>query len=100
MGERMSAQEAHAIGMVNKVVPRADIEAETERMAQRIAQCDPFALRLVKRSINRSLDIQGLRSAIDAHFDTHQLSHLSEGFNRARVQGLGNAIQAAAAGSR
>ncbi|SUV85927.1 enoyl-CoA hydratase/isomerase [Bordetella pertussis] len=69
-------------------------------MAQRIAACDPFALRLVKRSINRGLEMQGLRSAIDAHFDTHQLSHLSEGFNRARAQGLGNAIQAAAAGSR
>lgn len=100
LGERMSAREALAIGMVNKVVARADLQAETDRMAQRIAACDPFALRLVKRSINRGLEMQGLRSAIDAHFDTHQLSHLSEGFKRARAQGLGNAIQAAAAGSR
>ena len=93
MGGRMTAQEAHAIGMVNKVLPREDLEAEVNRMAARIAQCDPFALRLVKRSINRGLDMQGLRSAVNAHFDTHQLSHLSEGFQRRRVEGLGNAIQ-------
>lgn len=96
MGGRMSAQEAQTIGMVNKVVPRAEIQAEVDRMARRIAECDPFALRLVKRSINRGLDMQGLRSAIDAHFDTHQLSHLSEGFDRRRAEGLGKAIAVAA----
>lgn len=99
LGGRMSAQEALAIGMVNRVVPRAEVQAEVDRMAARIAQCDPFALRLVKRSINRGLDMQGLRSAIDAHFDTHQLSHLSEGFQRQRTEGLGQAIQAAARSS-
>lgn len=96
MGGRMSAQEAQEIGMVNKVVPRSELQAETDRMAARIAQCDPFALRLVKRSINRGLDMQGLRSAVNAHFDTHQLSHLSDGFQRARSEGLGKAIQRSA----
>ena len=92
-GSRMSAQEALAMGMVNKVVPAQDLEAETTRMATQIAGCDPFALKLVKRSINRALDVQGLRSALDAHFDTHQLSHMSEGFQRRREAGLANAIQ-------
>lgn len=96
LGGRMSAQEAHAVGMVNRVVPREALQDEVDRMAARIAQCDAFALRLVKRSINRGLEMQGLRAAIDAHFDTHQLSHLSEGFQRQRAAGLGNAIQAAA----
>jgi enoyl-CoA hydratase len=82
--------------MVNRVVPREALQDEVDRMAARIAQCDPFALRLVKRSINRGLEMQGLRAAIDAHFDTHQLSHLSEGFQRQRAAGLGKAIQAAA----
>lgn len=93
MGGRISAQEALEIGMVNKVVPRSELQSETDRMAARIAECDPFALRLVKRSINRGLDMQGLRSAVNAHFDTHQLSHLSDGFQRARSEGLGKAIQ-------
>ena len=74
-GARMSAAEAHAIGMVNEVVPRAELEAATMAMALQIAKADPFGLRLVKRSLNRTADIQGFRAALDAHFDTHQLSH-------------------------
>jgi enoyl-CoA hydratase len=92
-GGRITAQEGLAMGMVNKVVPREALEAETMRMAARIAQCEPFALRLVKRSINRGMDMQGFRSAVQAHFDTHELSHLSEGFQRRRAEGLAKSIQ-------
>ncbi|HEY9281022.1 MAG TPA: enoyl-CoA hydratase [Eoetvoesiella sp.] len=93
MGGRLTAQEALAMGMVNKVVSKDDLEQETTKMAEQIARCDPFALRLVKRSINRCLDIQGLRNSLNAHFDTHQLSHLSEGFQRSRDEGMAKAIQ-------
>lgn len=93
MGSKISAQEAHAIGMVNRVVGDAELGEITLAMAQQIAKAPPFGLRLIKRSINRSLDAQGLRTALAAHFDTHQLSHLSEGFLTARDRGLANAIQ-------
>jgi enoyl-CoA hydratase len=76
-GGRMSAQEAHAIGMVNQVVPRAELESATLALAERIAESSSFALRLMKRSLNRTADIQGFRAALNAHFDTHQLSHMS-----------------------
>lgn len=92
-GGKMSAEEAHAIGMVNRVVPDAELADATLAMAQQIAKAPPFGLRLIKRSINRSLDAQGLRTALEAHFDTHQLSHLSEGFLTARDRGLAAAIQ-------
>jgi len=95
-GARIDATEAHAIGMVNRVVPRAELEQATMQLAQRIAQAPPFGLRLVKRSLNRSLDAQGLRTALSAHFDAHQLSHVSEEFQRARDAGLAKAIQAGA----
>jgi enoyl-CoA hydratase len=91
-GERILAAEAHAIGMVNRVVPRARLEEETLALAQRIAQAPPFGLSLVKRSINRTLDIQGLRNALAAHFDTHQLSHMSTEFGAKRDAGLAKAI--------
>ncbi len=94
-GRRMMAAEAYEIGMVNKVVPRAQLIAETEALARRIAEAEPFALKLVKRSINRTLDAQGLRTALHAHFDTHQLSHVTEAFKTARAQGLATAIQRA-----
>ncbi len=92
-GGRLSAQEAHAIGMVNRVVPDAELSQAALAMAQQIAQAPSFGLRLIKRSINRSLDAQGLRTALAAHFDTHQLSHLSKGFLSARDRGLATAIQ-------
>ena len=92
-GAKLSAQDAHAIGMVNRVVPDAQLQDSTMAMAQQIAKAPPFGLRLIKRSINRTLDAQGLRTALAAHFDTHQLSHLSEGFLNARDRGLAKAIQ-------
>jgi len=95
MGGRMSAEEAWRIGMVNKVVPRADLEKETMAMANHIAKAAPVGLTLVKRSINRTLDAQGLRTALHAHFDTHQLSHVTEAFKAARDRGLQGAIKKA-----
>ncbi|WP_454763942.1 enoyl-CoA hydratase [Cupriavidus campinensis] len=91
-GGRVDAAEALRIGMVNRVVPDAELTAQTDELAARIAQAPPFGLRLIKRSLNRTLDSQGLRAALSAHFDTHQLSHLSEGFLRARDAGLAKAI--------
>jgi enoyl-CoA hydratase len=79
-GDRISAVEAHAIGMVNKVVPRAELESATLECATKIAKASPFALRLIKRSLNRTADIQGFRNAVDAHFDTHQLSHMGSDY--------------------
>lgn len=92
-GGRISAEEAHRVGMVNQVVPKAELEARTKALADQIAKCEPFALKLTKRAINRTLDIQGLRNSLNAHFDTHQLSHLSEAFLRRRDSGLAGAIQ-------
>ena len=93
MGSKISAQDAQAMGMVNRVVADAELGETALAMAQQIAKAPPFGLRLIKRSINRSLDAQGMRTALAAHFDTHQLSHLSEGFLTARDRGLAKAIQ-------
>lgn len=97
-GERLSAQEAHRIGMVNRVVPTEELRRETMQLAQRMADAPPFALRLMKRSLNRSLDMQGFRNSLNAHFDTHQLSHMSSEFAAVRDRGLAAAIQRNKAG--
>lgn len=91
-GQRVTAAEAQAIGMVNRVVPRASLEEETLAMARRIAEMPPFAMKLLKRSLNRTLDTQGLRTALAAHFDTHQLSHMSDEFRALRDAGMAKAI--------
>ncbi len=97
-GERVSAQEALQIGMVNRVVPRAQLADATQALAARVAAAPPFALRLVKKSLNRTLDAQGLRTALSAHFDIHQLSHMSEEFSQVKAKGLAQAIQRNKAG--
>ena len=91
-GGRASAQEALSMGMVNIVVSRADLETEAMRLADRIASAPPFAMQLLKRSLNRTFEVQGMRSALQAPFDIHQLSHVSEEFRRAREAGLASAI--------
>lgn len=92
-GQKIDAQEALRIGMVNKVVSKEQLAAETWAMAERIAAAPPFGLHLLKKSLNRTLDAQGLRVALSAHFDTHQLSHVSNEFQAVRDKGLANAIQ-------
>lgn len=70
-----SAEEAHRLGMVNHVVPRAELEDFTLEMAKKIAQKPAFALKLTKEAINKTLDIQGQANAIDAAFSLHHLCH-------------------------
>lgn len=91
-GGRVTAQEALAMGMVNRVVPVAALEAETLSTAERVAAAPPFALQLLKRSLNRTFEVQGMRAALQAHFDTHQLTHVTEEFRKTREAGLASAI--------
>lgn len=50
------AAEAYEMGMVNKIVPLADLENETVAWAQEILQKSPLAVRLMKAAINASSD--------------------------------------------
>ena len=74
-GRAVSADEAKAIGMVNKVVPRADLDSATRELAATIATMHPFALRMAKRAVNQTLDVQGFTTAVQAVFDIHHLGH-------------------------
>jgi enoyl-CoA hydratase len=75
LGERMSAERAHMMGMVNRVVPRDRLEAETYAMAARIAQQPRMGLALTKQVLNRIEELQGLRAGIDLAFGYHHLAH-------------------------
>jgi enoyl-CoA hydratase len=74
-GSRIDAQEALRLGMVNRVVPREKLLEETLALAGQIAEMPPFALAMTKRAVNRTLDAQGFRTALEAVFDMHQLGH-------------------------
>ena len=74
-GDRMSAARAFEVGMINRVVPLADLDAVVMAVAERIADKPRFGLALVKRAINQAEDRMGLRDAIDAAYGLHHLAH-------------------------
>lgn len=87
-GRKMMAEEARQLGMVNRVVPRAELEAATLALAEQIAQAPPFAIKMLKRSLNKTADMQGFRNAIQAHFDVHELCHTTQEYKAVRAAGL------------
>jgi enoyl-CoA hydratase/carnithine racemase len=74
-GRPLTADEAQKIGMVNRVVPRAELDASTRELAAQIARMPPFGLRQAKRAVNQTLDVQGFYAAIQSVFDVHQTGH-------------------------
>jgi enoyl-CoA hydratase len=62
--DRVEASTAAAIGLVNRVVPRSDLTAETMRLAGQLASADPRVMYLTKRAINASWETAGFREAL------------------------------------
>src|SRR3990170_3988022 len=60
-GEQITAQQALAIGLVNEVVPPADLVGEAEAMAKKIAANAPLAVRFAIEAVNRGLDRKSTR---------------------------------------
>ncbi len=96
--DRIPADEALRIGLVNEVVPREGLSDRTLALAGQIAVLDPVAVALTKESINRSLDVAGFREALRANVDLDAIIESAEvperrEFNRIRQeQGLKAAI--------
>jgi enoyl-CoA hydratase len=56
-GEMITAQRAYEIGLVNRVVPRADLMNAAREVAAKILAKGPFAVRTAKMAMNRGLDL-------------------------------------------
>lgn len=65
--DRIPAEEAHRIGLVNRVVPRAELDAATLALAEQIAKNEPFVVQTTKRALNRVWDVAGFRAAMAAN---------------------------------
>jgi enoyl-CoA hydratase len=75
LGERVGAAEAQRLGMVNRVVPRTDLESTVLDMAKRISAMPTLGLALAKRAVNQCEDLMGLRDGMDSVFGLHHLAH-------------------------
>lgn len=55
--EHVDAKEAYRIGLVNRVVPRAELMDASIKLAQKIASKAPIAIQCAKEAVNRSLEV-------------------------------------------
>jgi enoyl-CoA hydratase len=74
-GGRFTAERAYQVGMVSRVVPRADLESATLALAAEVAAMPPFGLALAKRAVNQCEDLMGMRAGMEAVFGLHHLAH-------------------------
>jgi len=62
--DRVGAEQAYAMGLINRVVRNDALEQECTSMAMRCAMLDANAVRLTKMAINRSYGAMGLDGAL------------------------------------
>jgi enoyl-CoA hydratase len=55
-GDMISAQRAHEIGLVNRVVPAADLMAEARKLAHLLGSKAPIAVRYILEAVNHGSD--------------------------------------------
>ncbi len=76
LGERMPAERAYQMGMLNRVVPRERLEEECLAIAGRIAQMPRLGLQLSKQAVNNAEDLMGKRATMDMVFGLHHFAHV------------------------
>ncbi len=66
-GKHVTAEEAHRLGIVNEVVPAAELSAAAERWASEILACSPSAVRATKQVALLSQGLP-LEEAMNKHY--------------------------------
>ncbi len=86
---RYTAAEAMAMGLVNKVVPDADLDAEVARWCAEILDLSPTALAIAKRSFNADTEhIRGIANvafqAVSLYYGTDEAKEGGNAFREKR----------------
>ncbi len=96
--DRVPADEALRLGLVNRVVPRDRLDEATLELAEEIAKNEPFVVQATKRAANRVWDVAGFRAAmaanteLDVMIETANLPARDEFRRITQEQGLKAAI--------
>jgi enoyl-CoA hydratase len=67
--DRITAERAERIGLINRVAPKGKHVEEALALAQRMATMDPEAVAMTKEAINRTFEVMGLHEALKANLD-------------------------------
>jgi enoyl-CoA hydratase len=73
LSQTLDAREAHRQGMVNRVVPRDELDSTAEVVAHQIAQAPLSVLMGVKAGVKRAWESMGMRVHIQSHLQVMQL---------------------------
>ncbi len=65
--DRIPADEALRVGLVNRVVPAAELDGAALALADEIAKNEPFVVQTTKRAVNRAWEVAGFRAAMAAN---------------------------------
>ena len=68
LSQTVDAREAHRLGMVNRVVPRDQLDDSVEIIAQQIAQAPLSVLMGIKASVKRAWETMGMRVHLQSQF--------------------------------
>jgi enoyl-CoA hydratase len=74
-GDIIDAQEAWRLGLVNQVVPAAELAERSHQLAERIALVPPATAQVVKDTINQTADLMGQSASWKYHFMAHHWMH-------------------------
>ncbi len=90
INDRYTAEQAREMGLVNKVVPAAELDAAVKDWTDKLAQRSPMAIALAKRSFNADSDsIRGVSNfalhALKMFYDTPESKEGVAAFNEKRL---------------
>lgn len=74
-GNKMGAERAYQMGMVNQISTREALADDVKQLAGKIAEMPRLSLALTKQAINNVEDLQGKRAGMEAAFAWHHFSH-------------------------
>jgi enoyl-CoA hydratase len=81
-GDSITGKDAARIGLVLDAVPAAELDAEVETLAKRIALIDPEIAATQKRAVNLAMDLAGARTFQKLAIEQDARAHLSQGPGR------------------
>jgi len=84
--DKMDATRAHAIGIVNHVVPEQELLTFGRRMARDIAAAAGPSVFFTKRAMNRTYEIMGMRDALRASLDIDVILNATPSAEKAEFQ--------------
>src|SRR2546430_7052036 len=64
-GDSIGARDAYRIGLVTAVVPQAELQGQALKLAERIAHVPKLTVKYNKLTINRAVEMMGLRQALE-----------------------------------